>query len=91
MHSHIPVFYLINLSRKAFGIRIPCELPHFWIVACIKQKVKLKPEAMEELFNEFNLSVYSMSSTGTNKKFRTIAADGFQLYSLNQISVPDPV
>lgn len=41
-----------------------------------QQKAKRKPEAMEELFNEFNRSVSSMSSTDTNKKFRTIATDG---------------
>ena len=41
-----------------------------------QQKAKLKPEAMEELFIEFNRSVSYMSSTDTNKKFRAIAADG---------------
>ena len=41
-----------------------------------QQKAKLKPEAMEELFKEFNLSVSSIPSTGSCKKFRCIAADG---------------
>lgn len=41
-----------------------------------QQKAKLKPEAMEALFNEFNLSVSSMLSFDTDKKFRSIAADG---------------
>lgn len=41
-----------------------------------QQKEKLKPEAMEALFNDFNLSVSSISSTDIDKKFRSIAVDG---------------
>ena len=41
-----------------------------------QQKAKLKPEAMEELFKEFNFSASSISPADTNSKFRPIAADG---------------
>lgn len=41
-----------------------------------QQKAKLKPEAMEELFREFNLSASSITSAASDKKFRCIAADG---------------
>lgn len=41
-----------------------------------QQKSKLKPEAMQELFKEFNLAVSSIPSDTPGRKFRCIAADG---------------
>lgn len=41
-----------------------------------QQKAKLRPEAMEELFHEFNRSASSIASVDKNRKFRCIAADG---------------
>lgn len=41
-----------------------------------QQKSKLKPQAIEELFKEFNLAASSIPSDGTGRKFRCIAADG---------------
>lgn len=41
-----------------------------------QQKAKLKPEAMEELFTQFNLAASSISPVGGRDKFRCIAVDG---------------
>ena len=80
----LPVATLMSYLVSQGSSSTCCEILDFFKLsadapsasALNQQKAKLKPEAMEKLFKEFNLSASSILSAGSRKKFRCIAADG---------------